>query len=397
MANGGPTDELLRRLLAAVASDASGDDITHLLADARAEAEAEVKALIKASYKASLLRAATEQLERSRRGDEPPAAPSVREVPLDAMDRAEVEDVAPSSPVSSARFEEETRAEGHAPDADHDVDSTSPSPTAGCYVYAVTSAATHDWAAVERGIDPHCPLDVVAHEDVRAIVSDVSLAEFGQDAISERVSDARWVEDKVRAHDGVVRRAMSAADAVIPCRFCTVVRDRADVQRLLAERHGDIAASLADLRGKQEWGVKGYVNLSALSRQIDEEASATENSGGSSGADYLRRRQRADTTRVDAERRARAYADECHIALAAAASDAARIARRVRAGNGANAGVEPVLNGAYLVAERDATRFHEALNALAERFRPMGMTFEMTGPWPAYNFVRLDLSLQAVA
>ena len=76
MPNGGPTDELLRRLLSAVAADGSGERIDQLIADARAEAAAEVKALVKASYKAALLRAATEQLEHRTSDDTQSPSPT---------------------------------------------------------------------------------------------------------------------------------------------------------------------------------------------------------------------------------------------------------------------------------------------------------------------------------
>ena len=63
MSETGPTDDLLRRLLAAVAAETSNPRVEQLIADARAEAEAEIAALVKSAYKALLLRRATEHLE----------------------------------------------------------------------------------------------------------------------------------------------------------------------------------------------------------------------------------------------------------------------------------------------------------------------------------------------
>ena len=50
------------------------------------------------------------------------------------------------------------------------------------------------------------------------------------------------------------------------------------------------------------------------------------------------------------------------------------------------------MNGAYLVAESETARFHTLLAELAARYEPEGLDFEMTGPWPPYNFVRLNVS-----
>ncbi len=49
-----------------------------------------------------------------------------------------------------------------------------------------------------------------------------------------------------------------------------------------------------------------------------------------------------------------------------------------------------LLNGAYLV-ERGDSRLEQALRELEEHFGPQGVTYELTGPWPPYNFVPRDL------
>jgi hypothetical protein len=390
MANG-PTDELLKRLLAAVSAHASGELVDRLIADGRAEAEAEVKALVKAAYKASLLRAATEAIEPLPDPDHGSPHPPAEEAAPTTPQPVEAAYAAPAriDRLTEVASEESASAQGE--------NSPPRAQAIGCYVYALTAAGPHDWITNLRGVDARCPLEVVTHDDVQAVVSAVSMEEFGQATLGEHVSDPRWVEEKVRAHDQVVRGAMSAGP-VIPCRFSMLVRGVDHVRRLLAERRDDVAAALATLGGKQEWGVKVYANLTALSRQLEEGDTAAAADGTASGKNYLRRKQRADTTRGDAERLARAHADECHIALAAIATDATQIPRRPRSNANGRAGVEPILNGAYLVAERNLQRFHDVIAALSDRFYERGITFEVTGPWPPYNFVKLDLSpRQAVA
>ena len=48
-----------------------------------------------------------------------------------------------------------------------------------------------------------------------------------------------------------------------------------------------------------------------------------------------------------------------------------------------------VFNAAYLVEDRE--RFEEELGALADEHRARGVDFELTGPWPPYNFVPSEL------
>jgi hypothetical protein len=50
-----------------------------------------------------------------------------------------------------------------------------------------------------------------------------------------------------------------------------------------------------------------------------------------------------------------------------------------------------VLNGAYLVAEEKLVAFRTELESLAEEYSDLGFSYEMTGPWPPYNFVSIGL------
>jgi hypothetical protein len=102
-----------------------------------------------------------------------------------------------------------------------------------------------------------------------------------------------------------------------------------------------------------------------------------------------RRHEQIRTAPAD-ERAARAHADECHRRLLALARAATVLPPRE--GNNAE---RPLVNGAYLVADDHEARFHAAVAAINDsaQARTHGLACEVTGPWPPYNFVNLDLSL----
>ena len=45
---------------------------------------------------------------------------------------------------------------------------------------------------------------------------------------------------------------------------------------------------------------------------------------------------------------------------------------------------------AFLVSRKKFDEFRAAAEALAVEFTPLGFRFELTGPWPAYNFAVFD-------
>jgi len=196
-----PTDELLRRILAAAATEADAATVQRLVADARAEAEGEVKGLLKSALKAVLLRGVAEQLEAG--ASLPP--PRMADAPAQ---------------VSTGRGMNGDRAE-HEAEAKREVGSRredKASPASGArYVYAITAAGPQSWLTDTAGVDAGRPLELVRQDDLQAVVSSVSLEEFAQTVLEERATDPQWIEEKVRAHDRVIKCAMAAGGAVIPC------------------------------------------------------------------------------------------------------------------------------------------------------------------------------------
>lgn len=335
-----PTDELVQRLLAAAAAGAE-DRAAPLIDEARAEAEAEVKELLKTALKAVLLRRAVDHLEAGQR--QAPAAAPIE-----------------SSPPG-------------------------PSDSTACYVYAITRS---DWGyppADLRGLDGRAPLRVVRYDDLQAIAGYVSLDEFGPGAIDERLKDLAWVEQKVRGHDAVVK-LLSAAGTVIPCRFCTILPAEEDARAALARHHDAIHQTLNAIDGKREWGVK----LVADTRSTTAAASPEEpEPTGDAGRAYLMQKKRRGRQREDVVRAAEAAAETCHRELSLLAADAALLPTRDRGGSRA---WHLALNTAYLVPDADAESFQARVEALAQQYRPQGLRIDLTGPWPPYNFVALDLS-----
>jgi gas vesicle protein GvpL/GvpF len=140
----------------------------------------------------------------------------------------------------------------------------------------------------------------------------VDAGRFGEEALRRRLEDLQWLETTARAHHAVVDEA-ARAGPVAPVRFATVYLDDERVRGLLTERAAAFAAALDRVRGRAEWGVKGY----AAPSEAPVEPEPTPGAGP--GASYLARRlaERNRTTRGQEE--ALAAAETLHRELAAVA------------------------------------------------------------------------------
>ena len=362
-----PTDEILQRLLAAVAA---GDvDAARLVDAARAEAEAEVKDVIKSAMKAVLLRRAVDHLDAAQ--------------PFEGRARgttATTQTQPPSEPAAA----EPVVAHRTAGAADR---------ATACYVYGITRTSWGTPPAALVGLGGF-KIRTTRHDDLQAITTDVPLDEFGPGAIDERLKDLQWVERNVRGHDGTLK-ALSEFGTIIPCRFCTILSDEQEARAALDRHRHAIVATLASLDGKKEWGVK----LMADTRRSAGGASGGDAGGrdgeasGESGRGYLMQKKRQGRHRDDAlrevQRAAAEAAEVVHRELFTLTADAALLPTRDR---GAGRGWHLALNAAYLVDGAGESAFHAAVADLARRFHPRGLRLDLTGPWPPYNFAALNLS-----
>lgn len=247
----------------------------------------------------------------------------------------------------------------------------------GWYVYGVVAADAPPLALGDAcGVDATRPVVLLAEAGLAAIASGVSLDEFGAAALEANLRDEVWLGEKVCAHQEVLESALSRT-ALVPFRFGTIYSSDGHVRRMLRE-NASLAGLLERLAGTVELGVKAYVDPEAFAWTHTAEPQPDD--GG--GRAYLLRKQRE---RWLAECRGR-FGAECaqasHERLAAAAEDG-----RANPPRATDDGEEMVLNGAYLVRGERRDAFEAELAALAAAFARDGVRFELTGPWPPYNFV----------
>ncbi len=104
----------------------------------------------------------------------------------------------------------------------------------GYYVYGIVEGDGSQpvEGLPEEGIDPAYPVyalqpSAISHQPsaISAIVSKVSLQEFGREELKANLNDIKWVEAKVLAHQRILDQVL-AHHTLIPMRFCTIISKR---------------------------------------------------------------------------------------------------------------------------------------------------------------------------
>jgi hypothetical protein len=211
-------------------------------------------------------------------------------------------------------------------------------------------------------------------------VTAVPLSEYGEEELAERLNDRTWLEEHALAHQRTLERVAAAA-TVVPFRFGAVYRELEGVRALLRDRRDELTAALERVRGRVELGVKGWAERERFAAAL---AGATP--GESSGRSYLEHRLKEQEQARTAAARLSEIARDAHARFMACAVDG--VANRPQPRELSGREEVMILNAAYLV-EDGGDRLAAEASQLQAMHQDDGVVFEVTGPWPPYNFVDL--------
>lgn len=249
------------------------------------------------------------------------------------------------------------------------------------YVYCVADAGAPELSG-GSGV-AGAPVELVSAGGLTAVIGNVPFAEFGEEPLRRNLNDLAWLESTARAHQEVIDEAAVTA-TIVPLRLCTIYASPERVREMLVEEHGRFAEALGALHGKSEWGVKIFADLEAIERGAGERLGRDEG-GSSEGGRYFARKQNEREVRELARQVARECVEEAHARFVEWAADA--VVNRPQNRELANYEGEMVLNAAYLMDDARADEFAGLVGKIEERYRDRGLRFQLTGPWPPYNFV----------
>lgn len=256
------------------------------------------------------------------------------------------------------------------------------------YVYGVVSPRMEMLPDL-AGIDPRYEVSLVEEEGLAALVSQVSLAEFGEEPLHDNLNDVGWLEEKARAHEHVLDVALRSG-TVVPLRLCTIYSGEEQVREMLARERAVMSDALARLEGRAEWGVKAIAEPGALERAAARRAGdGPSQEDVSRGTAYMDRKRHEARARVEVEEIAEEWAATIHDRLADAASEA--LLNPLQGSEVSGYEGEMLLNGVYLIEDDAVAELSTLVDRIAEEHSSRGVSVELTGPWPPYNFVKSSI------
>jgi hypothetical protein len=256
--------------------------------------------------------------------------------------------------------------------------------TTAVYLYCVVRAARRpSLVRVPAGLpDGTRPAAHKLSGSLWLITADVPLETYGPPRLESRLRDLDWVSRVALAHEAVVEHFLRARGAVVvPTKLFTMFSSRDKAVADVAGRQAAIERAIRYIAGSEEFGVR-------ITRKPGVAAKAsTRTSSPASGAAFLVAKKEARDAVARIREASLAAAATAFDRLSRHAKDAQQRPRRQEPGSN-----PPILEAAFLVTARARARFKAEAKRQAALCAAAGATMTVTGPWPAYNFVRAEES-----
>jgi hypothetical protein len=213
---------------------------------------------------------------------------------------------------------------------------------------------------------------------VAAVFSRLPGTDYGSAAWREHAEDPSWLADVALEHQKVLGELIESTD-VLPMRLPAMYRDEMQLHELLTHEASLFRAALDSVHDHVEWSVQLF--LASEPEPVAEKPM--------SGREYILQKSDAARQRQDGRERRQRVVREAYASLVDVSRQSAANPPHDPALTGRSEVM--LLNSAHLVSRRHERLFFDVIDETVERVSPHGITVEVRGPWPPYNFVELGV------
>ncbi len=221
---------------------------------------------------------------------------------------------------------------------------------------------------------------------VTAILRKVSLDEYCGPSAESRIKDLAWIGPRACRHQNIIERVMCHSP-VVPARFGTIFSSINRLEDLLKVHGKTILNCLDHVADKQEWAVKGLIDMARAKQKLVSEIIAEEAQHFASlrpGARYFQEKRIHNHAGSELKRRLKEIYKEIADDLSVLASDV--YPGRLLSKDASGTDMDMFMNTAYLVPLNCVKDFHARVDRANAVCAKNGLVFELSGPWPPYSF-----------
>lgn len=254
------------------------------------------------------------------------------------------------------------------------------------YAYCITNSSNK--RVDMKGID-NKTVFVLPYQKVAAIVSKVDFKDFNKKTLIANLKKTKWAEEKVRRHAEVTQKIMEK-QTVLPLKFGTIFKDETGIKRMLRASQAKFFKLLTKFKDKAEWGVKIYADSKKFKRYIEKNDAEIKQiqkkaKTSSMGRRYLLGKKLQEKLEQKASEAVNQSATEIFATLSSESEDSRLNKNLPPSLSGKDK--DMILNSVFLIEQGSLAKLKGSLNKLLKKYNRFELQGELSGPWPAYNFL----------
>lgn len=254
------------------------------------------------------------------------------------------------------------------------------------YIFCVTRA--------EPSLQSHPGCDELFFLEIDglyAVIKYVSEDDYSEVNIKKRLSDEPWLDANVREHLRVIGLIM-LENSVIPFNFGTIYKSEEGLKQFFGTYANDFKKTLLYLENKEEWSVKAFCNkkkiienIVVLSRNIaDIEAQINASSPGKA---YILGKKKKDILEKEISSIYNTLSKHVFTRLNELPDEYRLYA--ISTEKLSEEDDDMVINATFLLRKENIDNFIALADSLIVEHEQIGLSLEVTGPWPPYSFINL--------
>ena len=257
----------------------------------------------------------------------------------------------------------------------------------GYYIFAIT-LSQYEYELPGEELAEGFPLFVYGFGKIQAVLSEVPLNEYGEDALQLKLNDPTWFEETLKKHNSILSKIQTVA-SMVPMRICTICDTSDALTAFLNEHHNDFVNTLELIEGNQAWRFVITCNrrkLHLLTKKASNRVRAIQAEMSSKPAHEVSALQ--DRLETVLEEEARSVCKACikhsHAILSGFASK--NLIHSLSGDPVYSADMQDIFKCEYLISNQSTESFLNELQILKESYLSLGFELQVDGPFPPSQF-----------